>query len=400
MGFLSSRAESRPKEERYFGISQPSDLIPRRTQGPIAPRINDQEAMRHSAVWACLRLRADLVSTMPLGVYRNVTLEPGEAPIQVQVQTPPVLVNPGGARVSLSEWLYSSQQELDKSGNSIGVISRRDGNNMPAQIDLQATSNVSLHISQGQITEYRIGDVVYSPDDIWHEKQYTVSGMPIGLSPIAYAAYTLGEYQAVQQFVTNWFVSGAVPRSRLKNVQKTLDPKEAAIVKEAWRASQAMGEPFVHGNDWDYEFIQAEQASADWLEAMRFTAIDVARFFGVPADLVDAAVSGESITYANISQRNLQFLIMNLGPALVRREQTISNLLLSKPRYVNFDRSALLAMDPQSRAEMLRMQVESRQITPNEARAIENRPPFTQEQINEFGEFWTIAPPRNPIYRI
>ena len=48
-------------------------------------------AMRHSAVWAALRLRADLISTMPVDTFRKVD------GVQVETPRPPVLVNPGVA---------------------------------------------------------------------------------------------------------------------------------------------------------------------------------------------------------------------------------------------------------------------------------------------------------------
>src|SRR5262249_57346162 len=81
------------------------------------------------------------------------------------------------------------------------------------------------------------------------------------------AGVGVGRVLEVQEFATDWFMGGAVPRSRLKNTAKTLDEVQSAVVKEAWRASVTAGEPFVHGSDWEYDFIQAQEASADWLEA-------------------------------------------------------------------------------------------------------------------------------------
>jgi phage portal protein BeeE len=59
----------------------------------------------------------------------------------------------------------------------------------------------------------------------------------------------------------------------------------------------------------------------EWIDGKRYGVSDIARFFGCPGDLIDAAVSTGSITYANMTQRNLQFLIMHLGPAVYRRER-------------------------------------------------------------------------------
>lgn len=381
------------KNLRFWGINSPADLIPqRRTSGApaVLPYVNNDIAMRHSAVWACLRLRADLISTLPLDVFRNVTLTPGEPAIQIEAPKTPVLINPGGEQCGLGEWLYSSQIELDRSGNSIGIIREIDGAGFPARIDLQPSASCAIRVKDGELYRYRIGNQEYLPQQIWHERQFTTAGAFVGLSPVMYAAYTIGEFFSVQDFVTSWFTGGAVPRARLKNTEKKLNAKESTIVKEAWRAAVAMGEPFVHGNDWEYELIQAEQASADWLEAMRFSNADVARFFGVPADLIDAAVSSKTITYASITERNLQFLIMNLGPAIVRRENALS-ALLPRPRYVKLNSDAMLRMDPASRAEMIKTRIASFVLAPSEGRALENLPPFTASQIAEFEDFGLVA---------
>jgi HK97 family phage portal protein len=371
-----------------WGISSAADLIPQRpARGPaVLPYVSQETALRHSAVWACLRLRADIISTMPLDVYRRVNL--GGEQIQIQAPAPPVLVNPGGDRVPLTEWLYSSQVDLDRAGNAIGLITKRDGNNLPAEIKLKSAANCSVRGKGGEIDKYRIDGELYDPAEVWHEKQFTVPGLPVGLSPVAYAALTVGKYLAVEQFAVGWFAGGGVPRARLRNTAKTLNQAEAAVVKESWRASIAAGEPFVHGNDWEYDLASAENAGMEWLEAEKASVYEIARYFGCPADLVDAIIQGRgNITYANVTQRNLQFLVLNIGPAVIRREGALSTLT-PRPRYVKLNTDALLRMDPQTRADMMKTQIDSRTLTPDEARELDNRPPLTQDQVNQFLTFW------------
>jgi HK97 family phage portal protein len=375
MGFVFSR-ERRPRDERYWGISQPSDLVPRRVgTGRGVPYVDPDSARRVSAVWAAVRLRADLISTMPLHAFRKVA-----DGMQVETNLSPFMANS-----KFMEWRYSSQIELDSTGNSIGVIRAVDGMGLAADIELAPTTACSLIYRSGVLAKYRIHGEEYDPSVVWHEKQYTVAGLDVGLSPVAYAALTLGQYKTVQDFATQWFLSGNGPRANLKNTEKKLIAKEAAVVKEAWRASQVMGEPFVHGSDWEYSLVEAQQASTDWIEAQRLSNVDVARFFGVPADLLDAAVAGgPNVTYANVSQRNLQFMIMHLTPAIVRRENALSQLL-PRPRYVELDADAtLLRMDPATRATVTKTLIDARVLAPSEARAMDNREPYTDAQIQEF----------------
>jgi HK97 family phage portal protein len=383
MGLVFRRRE-RPQEERgYWGITGPGDLIPRRVGGSFGAYVNTRTAMQTSAVWAAIRLRADLISTLPIKCYRMAAINTVEEQQQIDANLSPFM-----AASDFMEFVYTSQVSLDSSGNAVGIINGTDKQGYPTDIDLKSAESVDVVINgeTNKIRKYRIDGTEYDPSVIWHEKQFTFPGLHIGLSPVMYAAYSIGQYRTVQQFATEWFMAGQGPRASLKNNEKKISGKEATIVKEAWRASQVMGEPFVHGSDWEYSLVQAQEASADWLESQKLSLVDVSRFFGVPGDLIDAALAGgPSITYANVTQRNLQFLVMHLGPAIIRRENALSQLL-PRPRFIKMDSDSLLRMDPSSRALMIRTQIESRVLAPSEARLMDNRQPFTPEQIAEFDE--------------
>jgi HK97 family phage portal protein len=372
-----------------------AQLIPPRTSyGTVGTvPVTNATALRHSAVWACLRLRANLISTMPVDAFRRV------GGVQVEVPKTPILVTPGGDAVDILEWLYSSQFDLDRAGNAFGLVTERTGFGLPARIDLVPVGEVAVKIKQGRIDSYRIGSEEYDPADVWHEKQYTVAGLHVGLSPVAYAAWSIGEYLSIQQFALQWFGNGQHPSAMLRNQEKTIPPKEAAEVKERFKAAIRAGDVFVTGKDWTYEMLQAEQAGSSWLEAKGYGIADVARFFDCPANLIDAAVQGggDSITYANIVQRNLQLLIMHLGPAIVRRENALTRLL-PQPRYVKLNTNALLRMDPATQVEVLARQIASRQMAPSEARELMDRRPFTPEQLAEFDRFW--PPKAEPAAKI
>jgi HK97 family phage portal protein len=378
-----------PARRDLWGITNPGDLIPQRqSMSAPMPVVTDETSLRNSAVWACLRLRADLVSTFPIDVFRKTTLPDG-AQIAIQAPSPPVLVNPEGPGSLWPQWAYATQWDLDHVGNTVGIITERDGFGLPKVIELQPTRGCSALLKGTKIRRWRIGGVEYDPADIWHERNFAVPGVPLGLSPVAYAAWqTLSRYMSIEQFAIAWFAGGGVPRSRLRNSQKTVSATEANVVKEAWRASIATGEPFVHGMDWEYDLLQANEAGSNWLEAQRSGTVDIARYFGCPADLIDAAVQGAArITYANVAQRHLQLLILHIGPAVVRREAALSTLTQA-PRYVKFNTKALLRLDPLTQAQMIKTMIDARTLSPDEGREYDDRPPLTQAQIDQFLTFW------------
>lgn len=367
------------RQNRYFGINGPGDLIPPR---PAATRagmvtVTNDTAMRHSAVWACLRLRNDLISTLPVDVYRRVDGR------QVELPKPPIMVDPGGEHVDWCEWIYSSGVDLDRSGNTFGLITEVNALGLPARIDLQPIADCSVLVRDGEIY-YRIGGKLYDRSKVWHERQFTVSGLPVGLSPVAYAAWTIGEYLSIQEFALQWFGDGAVPAAHLKNTARTVPPPVIDEAKKRFKAAVAGRDLFVSGNDWTYTPIQAVNMGTEWLEAQKVNVVDIARFFGCPATEIDAAVSGSAVTYANLTQDDLRFLIKHLGPALIRRENKISRWWLPQPRYIKFNTDAFLRMDPQTRAAVNATRIASRELTPDEARELENRLPLTEAQYAQF----------------
>lgn len=364
-------------------------LIAQRTGLRSSPAaVTGQSARRHSAVWACTRLRGDLVSTLPVDAYRKI------GNLQVEIGKPPMLVNPGGERVDILEWLYSSQNDLDMYGNTFGLITAKNALGLPACIELQSAGSVTVQVRGGQLAGYRIGQIEYTPDQVWHEKQYTVSGCHVGLSPIMYAAWQITAGLSAMEFAADWFAGGAVPTASLKNTAKTLTASEAELVKTRFKAAVSNHDLFVSGSDWDYNMISVPANQAQFIEMMEFSIVDIARFMGCPADLIDAAVSGQSVTYANISQRNLQFLIMNLGPVLKRRETAMSRWLPG-PQFVKFNQDALLRMDPETRAKVIDQKVKGRLMTNDEARALDNNAPLTDEEIERMNLIYG-APNKTP----
>lgn len=362
---------------RSFQGVTAEEFVGMRTSARTSYVVSNDTALRTSAVWAALRLRANLISTFPLDVYRKVAGQ------RIESVRPQVLVEPGGPLWRWIDWCYATQFDLDRAGNCFGLITEKYNNGLPRRIDLVALDAVTVvQQASGQII-YRIGNTEYGPDEVWHERQYPIAGSPVGLSPVAYAAAILSENMSIQDFAANWFGRKGIPAATLKNTQQTVDPTSAQEIKGRFMASISTGDPFVSGMDWEYSPIQAEQMGMEWLEDRKFSVTEIARFFDVPADLIDAAVSGQSVTYANITERNLQFLTMNLAPAIARREDNLSRLL-GRDRYVKLNTDALLRMDPLNRAKSIRLQIDAKVLTNDEARALEDRQPLTPEEIAQF----------------
>lgn len=378
---------------REVGPSSP--LYPDRLGGSAAgiPRITEDDAMRNSSVWSALRVRANLISSLDVHCYMNYVDPTGDR-LSLEVALPPVMVEPSPG-IDFAEFMYSSQVDLDRYGNCFGLIKQTDRFDLPMRIDLVPAADVRVRLAKDGTVSYRIGSKEYERKDVWHERQYTVAGLPVGLSPISYAAMTIAQSKSAQGFAINWYTHNAVPAGHLKNVDKRLDAGEARLIKDRFEAAmQGGGAVFVTGKEWEFSPVVAESNDSVWLNAMQASAADVARFFDVPGDLIGApAGAGSSITYANITQRFVQLLTVHLGPTLKRRRNAFTARMLPKPRFVEFDTEQLLAMDPAALSTMLGQQIRDRIRTPNEVRnSFYNLPDLDEADLAEYTAAFTTTP--------
>jgi HK97 family phage portal protein len=361
--------------------TQFGSLVPNRRSGGIGKHVTDDDALKQSIVWAAVMLRANMISTLPLDTFRKVD------GLQIEVPKPPVLRKPSPHVRNMREWMFSSQVDLDRTGNAVGIITERDGVGLPRAIELQAMKNVTVVSKDGEIT-YRISGKEYAAADIWHERQYTVPGLFVGLSPIAHAALSLGVYASANELAIEWFTKhGQRSGGHLKNTGKSLDGVDVDAIKDRYKIATEGGDLFVTGNDWELNFSESADNDLEFLKTQNVAALDICRFFGVPGDVIDIAQSGSSVTYANVTQRFLQLLVIYLQAPITRREDALSDLL-AQPRFVKLNTDALLRMDPKGVTDNIAAQIKARILAPSEGRALINRPPLTPEQISEFASLF------------
>jgi HK97 family phage portal protein len=192
-------------------------------------------------------------------------------------------------------------------------------------------------------------------------------------------------YLSAQKFGLDFFRSGAMPSGVLKNTARnSLEASDVETTKRRFKAAAENRDIVVLPDEWEYSMFDIGNSNEAFIKEKEYGVTDVCRFFDVPADLIDAPQNASNVTYANVSQRNLQLLTLHIGPTLQRREAALSFAMPHK-YYAQFDRSKLLAMDPETLAKLNISRVQGKVLAPSEARAADGLAPFTQDQINEFG---------------
>jgi len=372
---------------RDLGDTQ-SELVPRRAARGKGGKLSTV-AMHNSVTWATMNLWAALESMMPADIYRY--LPDGS---KVQVSPTPFLQSPSsfaeGHPESLSDFLYARRMSLKGWGNYFAEITAVDAFGFPAQIQPLPPEDAKITVKNYRIVEYKFGRTVIEPRKMIHHRENLLPGNPVGMSPIGAALFADKLSYDALAFMAEWFSNGTFPGAHLKNVAKVLAPAtptkrgEAEVVKAKYRRDLENGDVFVTGSDWTYTPIQAKSAESGWLEVINATAVQICQYQNTPASMVDVATNGTaSITYQNITQKNLDFLVTRMGPSLKRTDDDLT-AWTPRPRYVRLTREAVLAMDPLLRAQLIKLQIDSRTRTPDEGRHIDDLAPLTEEQINQF----------------
>jgi HK97 family phage portal protein len=334
-------------------------------------------AFQVPAVWNCVSLIAGSVAMLPLQTFRQDT-----DGIPRRITDPPLIAKPGMG-MTQSEWLHQVMVSLLYRGNAVGRYVARDGFGRPTQIKLMHPDSVTIatdHIT-GRIT-YKMGpqQVEVPTEDVFHVKGMCLPGASEGLSPISYAAATLGIDLNSRKFASDFFAAGGIPNGVIESDQE-ITQDQAKTIKDRWRVATAAREVAVMGAGAKYAQISVKPEESQFLATQKDNLSQIARYFTLDPSMIGGP-AGSSMTYSNVEQKFLQYLIVTINPWLKRIEDAMFPLL-SQPSYVQFDTKALLRTDAETRAKIHNQAIAGRWKTPTEVRFDENLPPMTKAQKTE-----------------
>lgn len=347
----------------------------RASSSGMSGTVDDGTAMRHSAVWACVRLIAGVGSTLPIDQFRTVNGE------QTPATLAQVLADPS-PDVSPSVWRYQMWSSLLLAGNTYGLITEFTASGFPRRIDILNPSMVTWHDQAGEwVTELNGRQVDRWPNGpLWHAPMFAAPGQPFGLSPVSFAAKSINTGLEAEKFGGEFFTGGGHPTSVVYSDQ-LLTPEQAEGVKKAFVGATRGREPAVFGAGLKHEQIQINPTDSQFLDTQRFTVEQIARVYGVFPEMIGAATSGSSVTYANREQRAADWLTYGLVPYLVPVEEALS-ALIPRPQRVKANVSAVLRSDLKTRYESYEIAgrignlTGTPLLTTNEMRDYENMPPL------------------------
>jgi HK97 family phage portal protein len=321
------------------------------------------------AVYGCVRLITDGISTMPIDVYRE-KLDGS----RVEITKPTWLTQPS-RDLDFSAWCSQVLTSLLLHGNAYVAVLRNPNTTIielvplnPDMIQVRIVNGTLAYSINGQITQA----------EIMHVKGLMMPGSLTGVSPIEAARQSIGLGLSAQEYGARFFAGeGNMPG--VIEAPRPMLPGKMAETASLWqrkRAKGGRGLPGVldDGATWKPTGVTHEQMQ--FLGTRGFNAAEIAgQLFLVDPTDIGITLSGSTITYGNITERNARRLQVTFLPWMIRIENALSDLLAS-PRYMKFNADALLRSNLTERYAAYSTGIAAGFLTVDEPREWEDLPPM------------------------
>ena len=363
---FKSRAE--PKNS-FFGNTY-SFFFGNTTSGKT---VNERTAMQTTAVYACVRILAETIASLPLHTYRYTEggkQKAREHPLYNLLSNAP---NPEMTSFVFRETLMG---HLLLWGNSYSQIIR-DGRGKVIALYPLLPDKMTVNRSEKGEIYYLYNkegkEYILTKDEVLHIPGLGFDGL-IGYSPIAMAKNAIGMAIACEEYGASFFANGANPGGVLEHPGVLKDP---AKVRESWNAVY-QGSANAHRiavleEGMKFQPIGIPPEQAQFLETRKFQINEIARIFRVPPHMVGDL---EKSSFSNIEQQSLEFVKYTLDPWVVRWEQALQKALLlpseKRAYFVKFNVDGLLRGDYASRMNGYAVARQNGWMSANDIRELED----------------------------
>jgi HK97 family phage portal protein len=363
-----SYSVSDPAFAEFLGIS---------TNNSAGVAVNESSSLGLTAVFRSVSLIAGTIATLPLKTYRRL-------PDDSRERVASVIDDPGGPDGLLpSQWVETVMLHLLLHGNAYLQHIYNNAGSIMALMPIHPMA-VTLKVEGGQkvftVQLQEGGQRVFTTRDMTHIMGLSLDGIR-GLSPIAVARNAIGTGIAGNDVAAGMLANG-LKLGGLVTAKTPLNKEQAEAIKERLQRAHGgprnAGEILVSSSDLAFSSFSMTAEDAEFLESRKFSVSEIARLYGVPKVLL--AEDGASTWGAGIAQLLNAMQKFTLAPWTIRVEEALSRLL-ARPRYVEFEYGGLFKPTPAEVSANMKLEIEAGILTVNEARAMMNRKPLTDEEL-------------------
>lgn len=347
--------------------------------------VNERTSLQLIAFFACVRLLADTVASLPWDSYRR---REGQ---RVEVDPQPSLLADPFSELTDFEWKHMLMVSLAMRGNFYGAVIERDRLEYPTQIMPLHPDSVRRDRDPrtGRRRAWVEGDA-FPVEDLFHVRGFTLPGAEEGLSTINAARQSIGLGIAAQRFGARWFGDGAAPSSVLESDQ-AVDDDTALLTQKRWISSHGGRRyPAVLSGGFKWKPITITPEESQFLETRKLSWTEMAMLVGVPPYMIGHTEKSTSWG-TGIEQQSIGFVTYNLRSWLTRVEAAVTQIL-PRGQFVKFNVDALLRGDIKTRFEAYRIAIEGGFRNPDEVRALEDLPPIPDGLGEQFRQPLNFGP--------
>ncbi len=334
-------------------------------------------ALQVPAVYACSRLIAGVVASLPLMVYRN--LGEGQRRVDRSSRLWMVLHDRPNDVMTASDFWQAMILQLMLRGNAYAQIVR-DSQGDLVSLWPMASDQMSVFLMDGKVVyKYKKdGEEFYlNRDNILHIKD--IGTGVVGFSKLEFMSASVAEAIDTQRFATaNAQAFGKT--SGVVTVDHVLKPEQRENIRRSLEnfSSGGVSKLMVLEADMKFQSVSLSPEASQLLETRKFSTEEVCRWFGVPPVMIGA--SGQTTWGSGIAEIMAGFYKLTLNPLLRNIEQALSARVLT-PREridytVEFNFDALLRGSIQERYLAYATAVQNGFKTRNEVRQLENDEPM------------------------
>ena len=402
---------------RGFGVQRIQNLILTGNSDNLAeifsiepsfagPAVSPESAMRLSVVYACTRLIAGAIASLPIKVYEDGNPVRKGMPYSILQRV--FNERPTERFTAAAFWEFIVTSMLLR-GDGFAYLERNGNGQVIGAVPVHADSVIVQREVSGAGTKkvsrltYTINDngdmFTVQQDDMLHFPGFGYGfGLGYGynslrgMSVVRYAVHqAVGIALAAEETSARFFGGGMTPKYVLQAEGKLTDDQVVKL-RESWdrrySGSANAGKPLILTEGLKAETLSLSSSDAQLLDSRKFQVVDIARAFGVPPHMVGDMEKTTSWG-TGIGEMNVGFLTYTLQPHLTRFEQEINAKCFSSrtsPRqFVEFNVRGLLRADAKAQNEAYRQSVGGSQgpgwMTRNEIRALNNDPPLPEGDV-------------------
>ena len=342
---------------------------------PVTPR----SAIQVSVVYACVRVIAETIASLPFGVFRETDAGSVKALDHPLYR---VLHDEPNEEMTSFIWRETMLTHLLLWGNSYSQILRSGRGKilglyplLPDHMEVDRddrTGNLTYTYTTTKGVPVRL-----RPEDVLHIPGLGFDGI-MGYSPIAIERNAIGLGIAAEEYGSKFFSNGATPSGILTHPNTVKNPK---ALREAWMeaygGSSNSNRVAILEEGMTFTRISMPNNEAQFLETRKFQVSEICRIFRVPPHMIGDL---DRATFSNIENQSISFAVHTIRPWLVRIEQAMNRTLFPEKEkgiyYVQFNLDGLMRGDYKSRMEGYAIGRQNGWLSANDIRTLENMNPI------------------------